>query len=127
AFGGVLHALKAESHFVDLAITLAGLLLLIRLAVYMVRVSLGNRTKGWGNTVTLVIWRLLAVQVLGWFDPLVPALDSVGISAGKSRFTLWSVIKLLFTVGAFILVAVWMARWLERRLMAMQGLALSMR
>jgi small-conductance mechanosensitive channel len=127
AFGGVLHALKAESRFVDLAITLAGLLLLIRLAVYMVRVSLGNRTKGWGNTVTLVIWGLLALQVLGWFDPLVSALDSVGISAGKSRFTLWSVIKLLFTVGAFILVAVWMARWLERRLMAMQGLALSMR
>jgi small-conductance mechanosensitive channel len=127
AFGGVLHALKAPSHFVDLAITLAGLMLLIRLAVYMVRISLGNRSKGWGNMVTLILWSVLALQVLGWFDPLVQALDSVGITAGKSKFTLWSVLKLLFTVGAFILVAVWMARWLERRLMAMHGLALSMR
>lgn len=127
AFGGVLHAIKAESRLVDLAITLAGLLVLIRLAVYMVRVSLGNRTKGWGNLITYSIWGLLALHVLGWFDPLVSALDSVGINAGQRRITLWSVLKILFTVGAFILVAVWVARWFERRLMAMQGLALSMR
>jgi small-conductance mechanosensitive channel len=127
AFGGVLHAIKAQSRLVDLAITLAGLMLLIRLGVYMVRVSLGNRTKGWGNSITFVVWGVLALQVLGWFDPLVQALDSVGISAGKSKITLWSVLKVLFTVGAFILVAVWIARWFERRLMAMQGLALSMR
>ena len=70
---------------------------------------------------------MLALHVLGWFDPLVQALDSVGIKAGKRKITLWSVLKILFTVGAFILVAVWIARWFERRLMAMQGLALSMR
>jgi small-conductance mechanosensitive channel len=127
AFGGALHALKVESHLVDLAITLSGLLLLIRFAVYVVRVSLGNRTKGWGNLITFVIWGLLALHVLGWFDPLVQAFDSVGINAGNRRITLWSVIKVLFTVGAFILVAVWIARWVERRLMSMQGLALSMR
>lgn len=127
AFGGALHALKANSRLVDLAITLSGLLLLIRFAVYVVRVSLGNRTKGWGNFITFAIWSLLALHVLGWFDPLVQAFDSVGINAGNRRITLWSVIKILFTVGAFIMVAVWIARWVERRLMSMQGLALSMR
>ena len=127
AFGGALHALKVESKLVDLAITLAGLLLLIRLAVYVVRVSLGNRTKGYGNVITWSLWGVLALHVLGWFEPVVQAFDSVGINAGKERITLWSVIKILFTVGAFILVAVWIARWLERRLMSMQGLALSMR
>src|SRR5690606_34997667 len=49
AFGGVLHALKTDSGIVDHAITLAGLLLLIRIGVYLVRLSLGDRTKGWGN------------------------------------------------------------------------------
>lgn len=127
AFGGALHALKVDSKLVDLAITLSGLALLIRFAVYVVRVSLGNRTKGWGNIITFVIWGLLALHVLGWFDPLVQAFDSVGINAGTKRITLWSVIKILFTVGAFIMVAVWIARWVERRLMSMQGLALSMR
>jgi len=127
AFGGVLHALEVDSHLVDLAITLAGLMLIIRLVVYLVRLSVGNRTKGWGNTITAVVWTLLTLHVLGWFDPLVQALDSVGIKAGASKITLWSVLKILFTVGAFVLIAVWIARWLERRLMSMQGLALSMR
>jgi small-conductance mechanosensitive channel len=127
AFGGVIHAIKADSRLIDLAIPLAGLMLLIRLAVYMVRISLGNRTKGWGNTITLIVWGILALHVLGWFDPVVQALDSVGVQAGKARVSLWSVLKLLFTVGAFILIAVWIARWFERRLMAMQGLAISMR
>lgn len=127
AVGAVLHAIKAPSHMVDLAITLVGLMLLIRLAVYLVRLSLGNRTKGWGGLITFVVWTLLALHVLGWFDPLVQALDSVGITAGNRKITLWSVLKLLFTVGAFILVAVWIARWFERRLMAMHALALSMR
>lgn len=127
AFGGLLHAVKTESRIIDLSITLAGLLLLIRLAVYVVRLSLGNRTKGWGNTITLIVWGVLALHVLGWFEPVVQALDSVGIKAGKSNITLWSVLKLLFTVGAFILIGAWIARWFERRLMAMQGLALSMR
>jgi small-conductance mechanosensitive channel len=127
AIGGVLHALKIPSHLVDLAITLSGLMLLIRVVVYLVRLSSGDRTKGWGNTITLLVWAVLALHVLGWFDPLVQALDSVGIQTGKSRITLWSVMKLLFTVGAFILIAVWIARWFEQRLMAMQGLALSMR
>ena len=127
SFGGVLHALEVDSHLVDLAITLAGLMLIIRVAVYLVRLSVGNRTKGWGNTITAVVWSLLTLHVLGWFDPLVQALDSVGIKAGASKITLWSVLKILFTVGAFVLIAVWIARWLERRLMSMQGLALSMR
>src|ERR1044071_4359087 len=127
AFGGVLHAIKAESHLVDLSITLAGLMLLIRFGVYIVRISLGNRTKGWGDTITFVVWGVFALHVLGWFDPLVQALDSVGINAGKGKITLWSVLKILFTVGAFMLVAIWIARWFERRPMAMQGLALSIR
>lgn len=127
AFGGVLHALKTDSHLVDLSITLAGLMLIIRVVVYLVRLSLGNRTKGWGNTITLTAWTLLTLHVLGWFDPLVQALDSVGIKAGTTRITLWSVLKILFTVGAFVLIGVWLARWIERRLMSMQGLALSMR
>ncbi len=127
AFGGILHALNADSRIVDHGITLAGLLLLIRFGVYLVRLSLGDRTKGWGNAITFLIWAVLALHVLGWFDPLVSALDSVGVRTTKSRITLWSVLKILFTVGAFILIAVWIARWVERRLMAMQGLALSMR
>jgi small-conductance mechanosensitive channel len=127
SFGGLLHALLAPSNIVDLSITLSGLLLLIRFAVYIARISLGDRTRGWGNVITFAIWAVLALHLIGWFDPLVQALDSVGLKAGDKRITVWTVLKLLFTVGIFIVVAVWLARWIERRLMSMQGLAISMR
>lgn len=122
-----MHAFGAPSALMDLAVTLAGLLLLVRLGVYVVRVSLGNRTKGWGTMVTVLVWGLLALHVLGWFDPLVQAFDRIGVNAGDRRITLWSVLKILFTVSLFILAAVWLARWFERQLMGMQGLALGMR
>ena len=129
AFGGFLHAWKLETRIIDTAITLIGLYLLIRVCVFIVRVSLGDRAniKGWGNTITFIIWSILALHVLGWSEPIIQALDNVGLTAGKARITVWSVLKILFTVSVFILIAAWIARWIERRLMRMHGLAMSMR
>ncbi len=129
AMGGFLHAWDAETAIIDTVITLTGLLLLIRLGIYLVRLAFGERSpiKGWGNTLSLIIWAALSLHVLGWFEPVVNALDSIGISAGSTRISVWSVLKLLFTVSLFILVAGSVARWIERRLMAMHGLAMGMR
>jgi len=129
ALGGIFHLWKQEAAILDLATTLIGLLLLIRLGVYIFRVSVGDRApiKGWGNTISLVIWSILALHTLDWFEPVVEALDSIGIRAGSSKITLWSVLKVIFTVTLFVVVAFWLARWLERRLMALQNVAISMR
>jgi small-conductance mechanosensitive channel len=51
----------------------------------------------------------------------------VGITAGRSRITVWSVMKLLFTLTVFVLVAVWISRWIERRLKRLGNLAPSTR
>jgi small-conductance mechanosensitive channel len=89
----------------------------------------GNRApiKGWGNTISLIIWIALALHVLGWFEPVVAALDDIGIQAGSARISVWSVVKLVFTVSIFVLVAVWAARWIERRLMTMSAVTINMR
>ena len=91
---------------VDVAVQLIGLLLLIRVVVYVLRVSLGARAriKGWGTPITL---RGLGLPVAA------PArlgrrrssrvLDGIGINAGKTRISVWSVMKLLVTVSLFVL------------------------
>jgi small-conductance mechanosensitive channel len=129
ASAGFLHALQQTPTLLDSCISLIGLLLLVRLAVYTFRVSAGERApiKGWGNTISLIIWIALSLHVLGWFEPVVTALDSAGIQAGAARISLWSVLKVLFTVSLFVLAAIWIARWIERRLMAMSGVAISTR
>ena len=93
------------------------------------RVSLGARTrlKGWGLPISVVIWVFLALHLLGWGDAVIEALDSVGMNAGKTRISAWSIMKLLVTVSVFVIIALWASRWLERRVLKLDALAPTMR
>jgi small-conductance mechanosensitive channel len=126
---GFLELAQLRNDLVTVALKLIGLLLIIRLAVYVLRVSVGNHApiKGWGTTISLIVWAALSLHVLGWLEAVVAALDSIAISTGATRISVWSVVKLLITVTAFIVTASWLARWIEQRLMAMQAVAISMR
>ena len=126
---GLLHAFKAAANMVDIAVQLTALLLLIRVVVYVLRVSLGSRArlKGWGAVITGVIWVFLSLHLLGWGDEVIRILDSIGMQAGKTRISVWSVMKLLVTVSVFVLLALWVSRWLERRVLKLDALAPTMR
>ena len=114
---------------VDVAVQLIGLLLLIRVVIYVLRVSLGTRArlKGWGAAITGVIWIFLSLHLLGWGDEVIRVLDGIGMQAGKTRISVWSVMKLLVTVSVFVLLALWVSRWLERRVLKLDALAPTMR
>jgi small-conductance mechanosensitive channel len=126
---GLMHALGLKANILDVSVQLVGLLLLIRIAVYVIRVSLGARTrlKGWGVPISAIIWVFLSLHVLGWGDEVIAALDSIGMNAGKTRISVWSVMKLLVTVSVFVVIAMWASRWLERRVLKVDALAPTMR
>jgi small-conductance mechanosensitive channel len=113
----------------ETAATLVALLALIRLVVYLLRLSLGkSRTiKTWELRAALIVWALIAAEVLGWLDPVIAALDSIGLTGGKVHLTIWSVMKALATVTVFVLVSAWVARWIDRRITAIKELAPSSR
>ena len=125
----LLRAGGAATSIVDMAVQLIALLLVIRLVVYLVRVSLGARAriKGWGTSISVVLWAFLALHLLGWGDAVITALDGVGLDLGQTRISVWSVAKLLVTVSLFVLAAIWVSRWLERRVLKLDGLAPNMR
>ncbi len=129
ASAGVLHVLNDQPVLLDTCTLLVALLLLVRVIVYIFRISVGDRApiKGWGNTISLIIWAALALHVLGWFEPMVIMLDRIGIQAGSARISIWSVVKLIFTISIFVLAAAWVARWIERRLMTMNAVTINMR
>jgi small-conductance mechanosensitive channel len=126
---GLMHAFGLSADMLDVAVQLIGLLLLIRIAVYVVRDSLGARTrlKGWGVPISAIIWVFVSLHVLGWGDAVIAALDSIGMNAGKTRISVWSVMKLLVTVSVFVVIALWASRWLERRMLKLDALAPTMR
>ena len=126
---GLLHAAGSPVNYVRTAVQLTGLLLLIRLAVYVLRVSLGARArlKGWGTTISAVLWVFASLHFLGWGKDVIEVLDSIGIDAGRAHISIWSVMKLLVTVSLFVVAAMWVSRWLERRVLKLDGLAPNMR
>ncbi|MCX7053294.1 MAG: mechanosensitive ion channel [Proteobacteria bacterium] len=129
AADGLLHATGLQADMVDVAVQLIGLLLLIRVVIYVLRVSLGTRArlKGWGAAITGVIWLFLSLHLLGWGDEVIRVLDGIGMQAGKTRISVWSVMKLLVTVSVFVLLALWVSRWLERHVLKLDALAPTMR
>jgi small-conductance mechanosensitive channel len=125
----VLSAAHFDVTILDAAAHLIVAYVVVRIVVLLFAASLGNKSwmQHWENRVTLFIWFIIAAEYLGWLDPIIATLDSIGVAAGKSRVTVWSVLKLLFTLTLFVLVAAWISRWVERRLKRLSNLAPSTR
>jgi small-conductance mechanosensitive channel len=125
----VILAANFDVSMLDAAARLIGAYVAVRLIVLLFTASLGNKSwmQHWETRATLFIWLIIASEYLGWLDPIISTLDSIGMAAGKSRITLWSVLKLLFTLTLFVLVAAWISRWVERRLKRLSNLAPSTR
>jgi small-conductance mechanosensitive channel len=118
-----------EIALLGLAIKLIGFYVLVRSGVYLFTESLGPTSwmRAMEKRVALGIWFVIAAQLFGWLEAIIEFLDGIGVSAGRGRISLWSVLKLLFTVTLFILAAAWISRWIERRLMRLGNLAMSTR
>jgi small-conductance mechanosensitive channel len=115
--------------WLETAWILLALLGLIRLLAFLLRLSLGRgtRMKAWELRITLIVWALIATQMLGWWDAIVSLLDSIGLSKGTTRITIWSALKAFATVTVFVVISVWIARWIDRRISTIQELAPSTR
>jgi small-conductance mechanosensitive channel len=125
----VVLAAKFDVSMLDAAARLIAAYVVVRVVVLLFTASLGNKSwmQHWETRATLLIWLIIAAEYLGWLDPFISTLDSIGMAAGKSRITLWSVLKLLFTLTLFVLVAAWISRWVDRRLKKLSTLAPSTR
>ncbi|MHB8475037.1 MAG: mechanosensitive ion channel family protein [Steroidobacteraceae bacterium] len=125
----VILAANFDVSMLDGAARLIGAYVAVRVIVLLFTASLGNKSwmQHWETRATLILWLIIAAEYLGWLDPIISTLDSIGMAAGKSRISLWSVLKLLFTLTLFVLVAAWISRWVERRLKRLGNLAPSTR
>jgi small-conductance mechanosensitive channel len=111
------------------AARLIGAYIVVRIGVLVFAASLGSKSwiQNWETRAAMLIWLAIAAEYLGWLDPIISTLDSLGIAAGKSRITVWSVLKLLFTLTLFMLAATWISRWVERRVKRLTNVAHSTR
>jgi small-conductance mechanosensitive channel len=126
---GAAQAAHLDVAVLDGALRMIGAYGAVRIGVFLFAASLGNKSwmQHWESRVALLIWLAIAVKYLGWLNPIIEGLDTLGISAGKTRISLWSVLKLLFILTLFVLVAAWLSRWFERSLNRLSTIAHSTR
>jgi len=114
---------------IDIALDLATVLLLVRLAVHVLSVSLGPNSwiRSWELRITFLLWAAISFQVLGWFSGLERTLDSIDLIPGKAKFSLWALLKGIVIIAGFLIVTSLVARTIERRVMKLEGIAISTR
>jgi len=118
-----------QTSLIDIAMDLATIMVLVRFGVHALSVSLGPNSwvRSWELRITFVIWAAIAFQVLGWFDGLERTLDGIDLVPGKSKFSLWAVLKSIVVLAGFLIVSSLIARTIERRVMKLEGIAISTR
>ena len=125
----VIAALGMPATLLDIGMQLATALILVRLAIYLLRLALGPRSwlRTWETRLTLLVWLAVSFQLVGWFDAIQATLDSINLVPGTGRLTLWALLKGLVIITLFVLVTTVVARAIERRIMHIESIALSTR
>lgn len=118
-----------QTALIDIALDLATALVLVRLAVHILSISLGPNSwiRTWELRITLFIWAVISFQYLGWFEGIERTLDRIDLIPGKTTFSLWALLKSIVVIAGFLIATSLIARTIERRVMKLEGIAISTR
>ena len=121
--------LSVQTAAIDTALQLATAFVLVRVAVYLLGVLVGPQSwfRRWENRITWGLAVTIGFELIGWFTPTQRLLDSINLLPGKKSFTLWELLKGLVAVIGFVIVSSLVARTIERKVMRLEGLAVSTR
>lgn len=131
ALGGLLlrswfsQALK----LIDLASVLLMAMANIRLLVFLLRRSFGG--AAWvlrsERMLAASIWFIYALHVVGILPELWQMLDQIQFHAGKSKVSVLNILQALASVAVTVLLALWIGREAERRLIQSEVMDMSLR
>lgn len=101
----------------------------IRLLVYAVRyiIAPGGLLKTLENTVSGIIWLLMALHLSGLLPEIFTTLESIKFNVGKNPVNLLIVLQALLTIVITIFIALWVSRLIENRLMRAQDINMNLR
>jgi small-conductance mechanosensitive channel len=112
-----------------LASTMLVAMALVRLAVYALRYIFSPSTwlKTTENAISGVVWLFVALHLIGLLPEVLNALDEISFMAGKTRVSLLLVMQALVTVAVTVVIALWLSRLLENRVMRAERINMNMR
>ncbi|MHB8535579.1 MAG: mechanosensitive ion channel family protein [Sulfuricaulis sp.] len=119
-FSAVLRKNGWDTDLLRPAMILAGALALIRMGVFVLRHSFnpGGPLKAWEGVLTVTIWTLVALHILGWLPWVQQLLDDYAFMFGNVRVSLLNVVSFVLSIAAMLLFALWLSNairnWISR-------------
>ncbi|NMF98965.1 mechanosensitive ion channel [Aromatoleum toluolicum] len=116
-------------HLLNLAVPLLTSFAAIRFVVFTVRQGIGRSSwlGSFERVFASLAWAVVALHILGWLPEVIDALESVSFKIGSQKLSLWTLLQGVGMVMFTLLIALWAAGALERRLSGAAGLDDSMR
>jgi small-conductance mechanosensitive channel len=118
-----------HTSLLTLASTLLIAMALIRLAVYALRYIFSPSAwlKTTENAISGVVWVLVALHLVGFLPEVMTALDEISFKMGKTRVSVLLILQAMVTVAITVVIALWISRLLENRVMRAQRINMNMR
>ncbi len=117
----VLDSQGTRSEFVRIAANLLNAWIFIRLFSSLFP------SRFWSRVFATVAWTVAALSILEILDPLITALDSIGITLGKTRLTPLLVLKTVLVGSTLLWIAFAASRLLQTRIDSVPNLTPSVR
>lgn len=116
-------------HMLNVVVPLLTSFAIIRFAVLMLRQVFAP--SGWRDTLTRgigwAVWIGFALYVTGLAPDLLKFLDDLGFAVGKQRISLLLILQGALSVLLTLLIALWLGRFLEARLMGAESFDINLR
>jgi small-conductance mechanosensitive channel len=132
--GLLLIAQSALGHFhstslLRLAVTLLAALAGVRFLVYLLRAILpaGSQVALWERAIAWTVWTWIALHLSGLLPGINAFLDSLRVPFGRHPVSLLLILQAALSLAATLLVALWLARVAEKRLMGADTLDVNLR
>ncbi len=107
-----------HTNLFSLALPLLSSLAIIRLVFYVLRYSFlgASWLAQFERAFSVLVWAVVALYITGLLPDVIAALEAVSFSAGKQKLTLWHLLQGIAALLVTVLVALWLAGAIERRL-----------
>jgi len=113
----------------NVAIPLSSSLVIIRIAVYLLRQAFptGSWLRNSERAIAWTMWIGAVLHITGLLPHIRAWMDELALPLGAHRISLLNIIEGTFSVTLTIVVAMWIGRLVENRVMALQRMDVSLR
>lgn len=116
-------------NLLNIVVPLLFSLALIRIVFYMLRHTFapGGRLRTWERYTAWTVWLGVALYITGLWPEIVGMLDNYDFRFGKQRISLLLILQGALSVLVTLLLALWLGRSIETRLMRATSLDINLR